>query len=156
MKKSSGISLITVVIMVVIMIILAGIAMSSGMESVNEATDTKVSVEISEIKKAVANKMIEIETDSTVGLPGQKVDDIVEYIYYVESMENEDLQEFLSGIDEETLDYYRLLDSISAAALGVSSVQEDHYFIVDYYTGNVYGTVNMEAYKADQLLTPES
>ena len=82
MKKSSGISLITVVIMVVIMIILAGIAMSSGMESVNEATDTKVSVEISEIKKAVANKMIEIETDSTVGLPGQKVDDIVEYIYY--------------------------------------------------------------------------
>ena len=46
MKKNSGISLITVVIMVIIMIILAGIAMSNGMESVNEANDTKVAVEI--------------------------------------------------------------------------------------------------------------
>ena len=154
MKKNSGISLITVVIMVIIMIILAGIAMSSGIESVNEANDTKVAVEISEIKKAVANKMIEIEKSSTVGMPGQKIDDVVEYIYYVDEMSNEELQEFLENVDEERADYYRLLDSVSAAALGVSSVQSDHYYIVDYYTGNVYGTVNMEAYRADRNVEP--
>ncbi len=154
--KNKGITLITVVIMVVIMIILASVALTGGMDSVKEATDTKIEVEISEIKKAVADKMIEIETDPTVGMPGQKVSDISEYIYYVRNIENAELTEFLSGMNEERIDYYRLLDSISAAALGVSSVQEDHFFIVDYYTGKVYGTVDMEAYKADQLaVTPE-
>lgn len=150
MKKNSGISLITVVIMVIIMIILAGIAMSNGMESVNEANDTKVAVEISEIKKAVANKMIEIEKSSTAGMPGQKIDDVVEYIYYVKDMTNEELQDFLEGVNDERADYYRLVDAVSAAALGVNSVQSDHYFIVDYYTGKVYGTVDMDAYRADR------
>ena len=152
--KNSGISLITVVIMVVIMIILAGIAMSNGMESVNEATDTKIAVEISELKKAVADRMIEIETKPTVGMPGQKVDDIVEYIYYVKDMEPAEIQEFIRGVNSENIDYYRIVDSIAAASLGVSSVQEDHHFIVDYYTGKVYGIVDMAAYRADRLITP--
>ena len=155
MKKNNGITLITVVIMVVIMIILASVTLTSGMDSVKEANDTKVSVEIAELKKAVAERMIEIETDSTVGMPGQKVPDISEYIYYVDSIENAELTEFLSNMNEERIDYYRLVDSISAAALGVSSVQEDHFYIVDYYTGKVYGTVDMEAYKAAQIVTPE-
>lgn len=149
--KNSGISLITVVIMVVIMIILAGIAMSNGMDSVNEATDTKIAVEISELKKAVANRMIEFETKPTVGLPGQKVDDIIEYIYYVKDIKTSEIQEFIQGVDSENVDYYRIVDSISAAALGVASVQDDHYFIVDYYNGKVYGTVDMAAYRVNQL-----
>lgn len=154
--NNKGITLLSVVIMVVIMIILASVALTGGMDSVKEATDTKVEIEIAEIKKAVADKMIEIETDSTAGMPGQKVPDISEYIYYIDNLENEELTEFLSGLNDERVDYYRLVDSISAAALGVSSVQEDHFFIVDYYTGKVYGTVDMEAYKADQLAaTPD-
>ena len=154
MKKNSGIKLTSVVIMVVIMIILASVTLSSGMDSVKEANETKIAVEISEIKKAVAERMIQIETDSTVGMPGQKVPDISEYIYYVDDIKNSDLTEFLAGINDERIDYYRLLDSVSAAALGVASVQDDHFYIVDYYTGKVYGTVNMEAYKADQIVLP--
>ena len=154
MKKNSGITLTSVVIMVVIMIILASVTLSSGMDSVKEANETKIAVEISEIKKAVAERMIQIETDSTVGMPGQKVPDISEYIYYVDDIKNSDLTEFLAGINDERIDYYRLLDSVSAAALGVASVQDDHFYIVDYYTGKVYGTVNMEAYKADQIVLP--
>lgn len=147
--KNSGISLLSVVIMVVIIVLLAGIVLSNGMDSVSEATDTKVAVEISEIKKAVADRMIEIETDSTVGMPGQKVEDIIEYIYYVEDMTANEIQDFIQSVDSESQEYFRIVDSISAAALGVSSVQEDHYFIVDYYTGKVYGTINMEAYRND-------
>lgn len=155
MKSNSGISLISVVIMIVIMIILAKIAMSSGVESVNEANETKVAVEIAELKKAVANKMIENETSSTVRMPGINVSgDVIEYMYYIDSLENSELQEFLTQINEEKLDYYRLVDSVAAAALGVSSVQADHYFIVDYYTGKVYGTVNMDAYRANQIVEP--
>ena len=41
----------------------------------------------------------------------------------------------------------RIVDSIDAAKLGVSSIAEDHYFIVDYYNGKVYGIVNMTAYE---------
>lgn len=152
--KNSGISLITVVITVVIMIILAGIAMSNGMDSVEEATDTKIAVEISEIKKAVADRIIEIETDSTVGMPGQKVEDIVECAYYIKDMEPAELQEFIQSVDSESKEYFRIVGSVEAAALGVSSVQADHYFIVDYYSGKVYGTINMDAYRRDKLITP--
>lgn len=151
--KNSGISLITVVIMVVIMIILATIAMSNGMDTVKEATDTKVAVEITELKKAVADRMIEIERNPTLGMPGLKVDNIVNYVYYIDSMETAELQEFIRSVDAENVEYFRLVDSIAAAALGVSSVQEEHYFIVDYYSGKVYGTVNMAAYRLDNPVT---
>ena len=152
--KNSGISLLAVVITVVVMIILASIVMSNGMDSVNEANDTKIAVEISEIKKAVADRMIEMETSSTVGMPGQKVNDIVEYAPYVEGMSTAELQDFIQSVTAENKDYFRIVDSVSAAALGVASVQKDHYFIVDYYNGKVYGIINMNAYNADKLITP--
>ena len=152
--KNSGISLISVVIMVVIMLILAGVALSNGMDSVNEATDTKIAVEISELKKVVADRMIEVETNPSVGMPGQKVDDIIEYVYYIRDMDMAEIQEFIQGVDSDNVEYYRIVDSVAAASLGVSSVQDDHYFIVDYYNGKVYGTIDMEAYRKDQLLAP--
>ncbi|MBQ8299453.1 MAG: hypothetical protein IJX99_06280 [Clostridia bacterium] len=148
--KNSGVSMITLVVMIVIMIILASIAVTSGIDSVNEANKTKLEVEITELKKAVSSRMVEIERDSTVAMPGQKTEDIVEYIYYVEDLSNEDLEDFIRGVNAETIDYYRIVDSVSAAALGVSSVNTEHYFIVDYYTGKVYGNLNMAAYKADK------
>lgn len=146
--KNSGVSMITMVVIIVIMIILASIAVTSGIDSVNEANQTKLDVEITELKKAVSSRMIEIEKNSTVAMPGQKVEDIVEYIYYVEDLSNEELEDFIQGVDVDTIDYYRIVDSVSAAALGVSSVSSEHYFIVDYYTGKVYGNLNMAAYKA--------
>ncbi len=146
--KNSGVSMITMVVIIVIMIILASIAVTSGIDSANEANQTKLDVEITELKKAVSSRMIEIEKNSTVAMPGQKVEDIVEYIYYVEDLSNEELEDFIQGVDVDTIDYYRIVDSVSAAALGVSSVSSEHYFIVDYYTGKVYGNLNMAAYKA--------
>lgn len=147
--RNSGVSLITLVVVVIIMVILANIAVISGVESVNEANKTKLDIEISELKKAVSARMTDIAKDSTVGMPGQRVDDITEYIYYVENLSNEDLQDFLEGVTMETIDYYRIVDSVTATALGVSAVESEHYFIVDYSTGKVYGNLNMAAYKAD-------
>ena len=54
--KNSGVSMITMVVIIVIMIILASIAVTSGIDSVNEANQTKLDVEITELKKAAQTK----------------------------------------------------------------------------------------------------
>ena len=50
MKNNKGISLITLAIMIVVMLILASIVMNSGIESIDEANDAKVAVEIEKLK----------------------------------------------------------------------------------------------------------
>ena len=148
MKNNSGISLITLAVMIVVMLILASIVMNSGIESIDEANDTKVAVEIEKLKEAVSKRMTDnARNEAAYPFVGKKVDDIVGYAYYIEDMSNGDLQKFIATVDEESVDYMRLVDNIDAAKLGVSSVAEDHYFIVDYYNGKVYGTVNMTAYE---------
>ena len=128
MKNNSGISLITLAVMIVVMLILASIVMNSGIESIDEANDTKVAVEIEKLKEAVSKRMTDnARNEAAYPFVGKKVDDIVGYAYYIEDMSN-----------------------------------EDHYFIVDYYNGKVYGTVNMTAYEnsagaaSEPYVLPES
>lgn len=147
--KNSGISLITLVVMIIIMVILASIAIIGGTESVGEANNTKLTHEISRIKEAVSGKMLEVEENPSLGLPGISVDNVMDYIAFVEGLTNEELEDFSESLSErpaQYTSYYRIVDSVSASALGVASVDSDHYFIVDYYTGKVYGNLNMEAY----------
>lgn len=149
MKNNKGISLITLTIMIVIMIILASIVMNSGMESIGETNDTKVVIEIEKLKEAVSKRMTDnARNEAAYPFVGEKVADIVAYAYYIEEMSNGDLQKFINSVTEESIDYMRIVDSVAAANLGVSSVAEDHYFIVDYYNGKVYGTINMAAYRS--------
>lgn len=147
MKNNKGISLITLAIMIVVMLILASIVMNSGIESIDEANETKVAVEIEKLKEAVSKRMTDnARNEAAYPFVGKKVDDIVGYAYYIEDMSNGDLQKFIGTVDEDSIDYMRVVDYLDAANLGVSAVAEDHYFIVDYYNGKVYGTVNMVAY----------
>ena len=148
MRDNKGISLITLAIMIVVMLILASIVMNSGIESIDEANETKVAVEIEKLKEAVSKRMTDnARNEAAYPFVGKKVDDIVGYAYYIEDMSNGDLQKFIGTVDEDSIDYMRVFDCVDAANLGFSSVAEDHYFIVDYYNGKVYGTINMTAYE---------
>ena len=147
MKNNRGISLITLTIMIVVMLILASIVMNSGIDSIDEANDAKIATEISKLKEAVSKRMTDnARNSSAYPFVGRKVDDIVGYAYFIETMSNGDLQKFIATVDEDSIDYMRVVDCIDAANLGVSGVSEDHYFIVDYYNGKVYGIINMTAY----------
>lgn len=147
MKNNKGISLITLTVMIIVMIILASIAYSSSFETIEETGDTKVAVEKEKIKEAVSKRMVEnAKNPAAYPLIGDKVDDIVAYASCIESMSNGDLQRFTESINDESIEYMRVIDCNDAANLGVGSVSEDHYFIVDYYSGKVYGIINMDAY----------
>lgn len=149
MKNNRGISLITLTVMIVVMIILASIAYSSSFQTIDETGDTKVAVEKEKIKEAVSKRMVEnAKNPAAYPLIGDKVDDIVGYASCIEDMSNGDLQKFTETINEESIEYMRIIDCDDAANLGVGSVGADHYFIVDYYSGKVYGIVNMDAYES--------
>lgn len=144
--KNSGVSLITLIVIIVILIILANIAIIGGIESVKESNAVKIQVEISEIKKAVSDRILEVEKNPSLGYPGAKINDPTEYFYFIDNMTNDELNDALLSINDETLQYFRLVNSTDAIQLGVTAVDEEHYFIVDYYNGKVYGSVNMDKY----------
>ncbi len=149
MLNNKGISLITLVVTIIVMLILASIVYSSGFQSVEETTETKIAVERKKIMEAVSKRMVDnARNPSAYPLIGKKVEDIVGYAYYIDGMTNSELQDFIESVTEETIDYMRVVDSISAATLGVNGVPETSYYIVDYYTGKVYGSINMTAYNA--------
>lgn len=147
MKKNSGVSMIALVVTVIVIIILASIVTTSGLDSIDETSKTKIDMEIRSIKDAVADRMVNnAQNPGKYPLVGKKLNnDVTLYIYYIENMSNEEIADFVSGINDDNIDSYRLIDSIAAGALGIESIDPEHYYIVDYSTGKVYGTVNMKA-----------
>ena len=133
MKKDDGISLITLLVTIIVMIIIATITIMSGINSVTESSNVKLEMEIKSLKEAVA----------------ASIEDITAYLPYIDNMTNGEITYFISQMDEEKLDYYRVVDSSAASVIGVDGIEKDHFFIVDYGAGNVFGNINMEAYAAD-------
>ena len=149
MKKNSGISIIALVVTVIVIIILASIVTTSGLDSIDETAKSKIDVEIRNLKDAVSDRMVNNAQNPTrYPLVGKKVDDVTEYIYYVKDITNEEIKNFIQSINEENIDSYRLVDYIAANALGVQSIDTEHYYIVDYSTGKVYGTIDMKEMEA--------
>lgn len=151
MKNNSGVSIITLVVTIMIIIILASIAIMSGRDSIDETSKTKVDVEIGSLKEAVSARMIDYARNSLkYPLIGKKVDDVTVYLPYIENLSEEEKDAFTARVNAaSSKDVYRIVDSIAAASLGVDAVNENHYFIVDYATGSVYGSIDMVAYEKD-------
>ncbi len=146
MKKQDGVSLIILAITIIVMIILATIAVISGTSSVKETVEVKIETEIAELKKAVADRMIEYERNpSNYPLVGTRIDNVAEYLYHIDGMSSVEIANIVAKVNDENISYYRLVDSESAKSLGVQSVGKEHYFIVDYYHGQVYGIVDISA-----------
>lgn len=149
MRNRDGISLISLVVMIIIIVIFASIATISSISDIKETANTKIDVEISELKKAVSDRMVNHERNpEKYPLIGEKVVDPTDYLYYIDRLDNSEITEIASSINEDNIDYYRLVDNVSADKLGVDSLSTEHYFLVDYYTGKVYGTINIKAARA--------
>lgn len=150
MKKQNGVSLITLIVTIIVIIILASVAMASGVGSIEEANRTKIDMEIRGIKDAVSDRMIYYaQNSSNYPLVGKKVDDITIYLYCIDNITNEEISDFIENMSYENSDYYRVVDSIAAKSMGVESISEEHQYVVDYYTGKVFGPVNMKKLEAE-------
>lgn len=137
--------MITLIVTILVIIILATIVMSSGTGSVEEARKTQVQVELKELKEAVNRRMIEHEKNPSQNpLIGMKMDDPLVYLAYIDDITNEQIQDFAKNLEDENVEFFRLIDSQAAIALGIESMDEDNGYIVDYSTGKVYGSIDME------------
>ena len=149
MREKAGISLISLIVIIIVILILASIAILSGVGSIKETSKTKLDVEIRSLKDAVSNRMTEnARNPSKYPLIGQKVDDITAYLPYISGLSNTDIQNISMKITAENIDYFRLVDATAASALGAEAIDPEHYFVVNYENGDVYGSIDMRAYEA--------
>lgn len=150
MKKQNGISMIALVVTIVVIIILASIVTMNGIESVQEARKSNIDMEIRNIKDAVQERITKNEQNpSRYPLVGQRIDDPTDYIYYVDTMSNSEIEDFVSNLSDVNYNYFRLVDAGAAETLGAGSIDETHYYVVDYYSGGVWGPVNMTEYNSE-------
>ncbi len=145
MNKKHGVTMINLVITILVIIILVTIVLSTGLRSISETQNTRIEMEIRNLKDAVANRMIKNEKNpEKYPLIGNKIDDLAEFLNYVDGLSDEEMEKVTKNLTSDRLEYYRIVDSNAAAALGVESVTNTHFYIVDYLTGNVFGCVDIE------------
>lgn len=150
MKNNSGVSLIALIATIMIVIILASISIFSGMESVDEAYNTKSDVEMNGLKEAVAKKMIDnARNPASNPIVGRKIADATELLDYIYNMTDEQKTAFTTRYVNSNKDYYRIVDAAGATILGVDGFGEASYYLVDYNLGDVYGPVDYETYVFD-------
>ncbi len=150
-KKQDGISIIMLVISIVVMLILISIVMNSSLNSIEEVDSVKIEDEIRNLREAVNDRMINYERNSILyPMVGRKIADDKIYLL-VRSIDNKDSSEIsrmISSINknysEETKNYYRIVGNSDAQSLGVSNIDPEHYYVVDYIEVEVYGPVSLE------------
>ena len=149
LKNNSGISMLTVILTIIVMIILISITINGSIKTVEETNLTKIANEIKNLKDAVNIRMTNYERNATTyPLIGEKVgDDVFKYILSIENMSNEEKLDIVDTIsvsyNQDKQDYYRLIESADAERLGVEGLDEENYYIIDYYYGEVYGPVKL-------------
>lgn len=150
MRKQTGVSMVTLVISIVVMIIILSIVINSSINSVNETNLTKIDNEIGDLKNAVAIRITNYQRNSTLyPIVGQKINDnIFEYVRSIERLNSSEIGEIIDEIvkdySSENSDYYRLVGKVEAEKLGIENIESDHYYVVDYINGEVYGPVNSQ------------
>lgn len=121
LKNKSGISLIALVITVVIMLILAGFIIFSSNDILNLAGDTRYGIEKGEIEKAVSVRFTDFCKNS------------IKYPLLGTPVEESEV-----GEDEvEYIDYIRILEYSDIVQLGVTNVDAESIYKVNYYTNEV-------------------
>ena len=146
LKNEKGISLVMLVITIVVMVVMISITISSSINSVEETNLTRIQNEIRNLKDAANDRMANYKRNSTLyPIIGEKIADefLDDYIRSIEFVEPSDVFDKIR-YNDETKDYYRLVGRIEAEKLGVEGIDAEHYYIIDYTEGEVYGPVNIE------------
>lgn len=153
--ENKGITLITVIVMISVILILSAIFLSTGMESLEESKKAEKENEIHQIKLAVVDRYTSYEkNDGSVSLIGTSaknkwatssecVNSIIPTLDF-SSLSSDDKESKINRITSDiTRDYdefVMLINSGDMARLGVDKAS-DSLYVVDYYTGSVYGPI---------------
>ena len=149
-QNNQGISMIMLVIAIVVMIIIISIIMNSSLTSIEEVEMVKIEEEISNLTDAVNDRIANYERNSKAyPLLGKVIgDDIFIYIRSIDYLESDEITRLITKINlsysEENRDLYRVIGNKEAQLLGVSNVDTEHYYVVDYHEGEVYGPVSLD------------
>ena len=93
MNKKHGVTMINLVITILVIIILVTIVLSTGLRSISETQNTRIEMEIRNLKDAVANRMIKNEKNpEKYPLIGNKIDDLSEFLNYVDGLSDEEME----------------------------------------------------------------
>lgn len=145
MKQEHGVTMISLVITIIVIILLVTIVLSTGTLGIFEAQNTKNDIEIRNLKDAVANRMIQNERNpEKYPLIGNKIDDLESFLNYADNLSDEEVEKIIQNLTIEKLEYYRIIDGNEATSLGVKSIASSNYYVIDYLSGNVYGSIDIE------------
>ena len=158
LKNKSGITLVTLIFMVIILLILASIFIAASLKALDETKKTEDQVEIHALEEAILERYASYVTnDKNVNVtlvgtsPSTKwasstecVEAIVKTIDF-SKVSSGDQESKKAKISREIIrdydTYVKLISKSEAKNLGVEQFTEGKVYVVNYYTGSVYGPV---------------
>lgn len=155
MMNNKGITIITLIVMIAVIIILTSIFMATGLDSLKEAKNSEIKNEIYQLKQAVVNRYTSYEkNDGNIALIGtlaknewSNFEDCLERVIASLTYDNETIEERTSGearikkeISRDYNKFVMIVNSGDRLRLGLEN-SSDNVYIVNYYTGAVYGPI---------------
>lgn len=153
--NNKGVTIITLIVTILVILILSSIFISVGLDSLNEAKETEIKNEMYQLKQAVINKYTSYEkNDGKIALVGTSAlskwgnkNECIEKVIATLQYEDESMDEIerrkarVSGeIARDYDEFVMLIDSDARVKLGLEN-SSDNVYIVNYYTGSVYGPI---------------
>lgn len=137
MKKSNGVTLISLVITIIVLIILASISVYSGKNTIKSSKFTKFKTEL-EIMQSQVNMLNEKYKKKIEELPeGAHFNEIGEEISLVSNVD-----EIFTEVGENDKSGYRYYDKITLKDLGIDGLENE--FLVNVATRKVISTEGFE------------
>lgn len=167
--KNNGVTLVILAIVIIVLMIIVGVSLNSGLSSADEVADDRTGTELSIVEQAVIEQYTLLLTENQDGKIATKIledvsleDDtdrpstlIGTRIANVSTLNSYGFNQYLvdySNIDDMKYeDYYYFLDESDLEGLGISDNKSDeeiqnHSYIVNYSTGEVFDTKNKKYY----------
>ncbi len=167
--KNNGVTLVILAIVIIVLMIIVGVSLNSGLSSADEVADDRTGTELSIVEQAVIEQYTLLLTENQDGKIATKIledvsleDDtdrpstlIGTRIANVSTLNSYGFNQYLvdySNIDDMKYeDYYYFLDESDLEELGISDNKSDeeiqnHSYIVNYSTGEVFDTKNKKYY----------
>ncbi len=137
--NEKGISLIALVVTIIVMIILATIVIKVGNDGFTTATNAQIANEIRDVESAAMKRFSDNAVSETAyPLLGEKIEleTAITTICSNTEYTDADIRESLT----KNISYVRKINSTDINGLGVKNATGNLY-IVDYFSGKVYGPI---------------
>ena len=145
LKSQKGITILTLVFTISVILIIASIVINSSLKGVNEANEAKIAQEITNLRNAVTDRMINYERNELSFPPVGEIigDRVFEYVDDIEGIDADTATSIKNAISQnyssETSRFFRIVSGADAIRLGVEGIDNARRYIVDYVGLEVYG-----------------